>query len=122
IWGKNAVIYTLDVKKEVPYELVADLIRKTQTETNTIIITYSANQAAVVNLLAPDLMISASIKKPDDLTRLSNLDIPDNRLVAFVGTSEPEIGRASCRERVLSVGVGRSVRTAVECSMSITCR
>ena len=90
IWGKNAVIYTLDVKKEVPYELVADLIHKTQSETNTIIITYSANQAAVVNRLAPDLMISASIKKPDDLTRLSNLDIPDNRLVAFVGTSEPD--------------------------------
>ncbi|WP_228384211.1 glycerophosphodiester phosphodiesterase family protein [Sphingobacteruim zhuxiongii] len=90
LWGKNAVIYTLDVKKEVPYAMVVDLIHKTQTETNTIIITYSANQAAVVNKLAPDLMISASIKKPDDLTRLSNLDIPDNKLVAFVGTSEPD--------------------------------
>lgn len=90
IWGKNTVLYTLDVKKEVPYELVVDLIRKTQTETNTIIITYSANQAAVVNRLAPDLMISASMKKADDLTRLSDLDIPDNRLVAFIGTSEPD--------------------------------
>lgn len=90
LWGKNAVIYTLDVKREVPYELLVDIIRKTQSETSSIIITYTANQAAAVNRLAPDLMISASIKSMDDLTRLYGLDIPDTRLVAFVGTAEPD--------------------------------
>ncbi|MGJ1205845.1 glycerophosphodiester phosphodiesterase family protein [Sphingobacterium lactis] len=89
-WGIGRVIYTLDVKKSVPYEKVIEAIRKTKAESNSIIITYSANQAEVVNKLAPDLMISASIKKSDDLTRLNDLGIPDNRLVAFVGTREPD--------------------------------
>ncbi|MBA8988415.1 glycerophosphodiester phosphodiesterase family protein [Sphingobacterium cellulitidis] len=89
-WGIGRVIYTLDVKKSVPYEKVIELIRKTKSEANSIIITYSANQAEVVNRLAPDIMISATIKNRDDLTRLSELSIPDTRIIAFVGTSEPD--------------------------------
>ena len=88
-WGIGKVIFTLDVKKNVPYKKVIDIIRLTKTESNTIIITYNANQASVVNKIAPDLMISATIKHRDDLSRLNNLGIPDNRLIAFVGTSEP---------------------------------
>ena len=89
-WGIGRVIYTLDVKKSVPYEKVIELIRKTKAEANSIIITYSANQAEVVNRLAPDLMISATIKNTDDLNRLSEMSIPDTRLIAFVGTREPD--------------------------------
>ena len=89
-WGIGRVIYTLDVKKSVPYEKVIELIRNSHAESNCIIITYSASQAEVVNRLAPDIMISASIKKIDDLTRLNELGIPDTRLIAFVGTTEPD--------------------------------
>jgi glycerophosphoryl diester phosphodiesterase len=89
-WGIGRVIYTLDVKRSVPYEKVIESIRNNKAESNCIIITYSANQAEVVNRLAPDIMISATIKKADDLTRLSELGIPDTRLIAFVGTSEPD--------------------------------
>jgi len=89
-WGIGRVIYTLDVKKSVPYEKVIELIRKTKAEANSIIITYSANQAEVVNRLAPDLMISTTIKNTDDLNRLSEMSIPDTRLIAFVGTREPD--------------------------------
>jgi glycerophosphoryl diester phosphodiesterase len=78
------------VKRSVPYEKVIESIRNNKAESNCIIITYSANQAEVVNRLAPDIMISATIKKADDLTRLSELGIPDTRLIAFVGTSEPD--------------------------------
>lgn len=88
-WGIGKVIFTLDVKRSVPYKKVIDIIRATRSESNTIIITYNANQAAAVNRIAPDLIISASIKNNDDLSRLNNLGIPDNRLIAFVGTSEP---------------------------------
>lgn len=89
-WGKGRVIFTLDVKRNVPYQLVIDAIRKTNTEAYCVIITYSANQAAVVHNLAPDLMISASIKNVVDLVRLNDVDIPDTRLVAFVGTSQAD--------------------------------
>lgn len=89
-WGVGKVIFTLDVKRNVPYQLVVDAIRKTKAEAYTIIITYSADQAAVVHNLAPELMISASIKHVEDLIRLNDRDIPDTRLVAFVGTSQAD--------------------------------
>ncbi|MFD2538162.1 glycerophosphodiester phosphodiesterase family protein [Sphingobacterium chuzhouense] len=89
-WGIGQVIFTLDVKRNVPYQLVVDAIRKTKSEAYSVIITYSANQAAVVHNLAPDLMISASIKNVEDLIRLNDLDIPDTRLVAFIGTSQAD--------------------------------
>ncbi len=89
-WGIGQVLFTLDVKRNVPYQLVVDAIRKTKAEAYVIIITYSADQAAVVHNLAPDLMISASIKNVEDLIRLNDLDIPDTRLVAFIGTSQAD--------------------------------
>ena len=91
-WGAGKVIFTLDVKKDVPYHLVIDAIRKTKAEAYSIIITYSADQAAVVHNLAPDLMISASIKSAEDLIRLNDSDVPDTRIVAFIGTSEADKG------------------------------
>ncbi|WP_380900300.1 glycerophosphodiester phosphodiesterase family protein [Sphingobacterium suaedae] len=89
-WGVGKVIFTLDVKKNVPYRMVIDAIRRTKSEAYVVIITYSADQAAVVHNLAPDLMISASIKNSEDLVRLNDRDVPDTRLVAFVGTSQAD--------------------------------
>ncbi|HLS97035.1 MAG TPA: glycerophosphodiester phosphodiesterase family protein [Sphingobacterium sp.] len=89
-WGIGKVIFTLDVKRNVPYQLVVDAIRETKAEAYSVVITYSADQAAVVHNLAPDLMISASIKHAEDLIRLNDRDIPDTRIVAFVGTRRPD--------------------------------
>lgn len=89
-WGKGKVIFTLDVKQGVPYDLVIRAIRNQKSESHTVIITYSANQAAAVHNLAPDLMLSAPIKNVSDLVRLNDRDIPDNRLIAFIGTREAE--------------------------------
>ncbi|MGJ1318961.1 glycerophosphodiester phosphodiesterase family protein [Sphingobacterium spiritivorum] len=91
-WGIGKVIYTLDVKQETPYSLVINAIRKTRAEAHVIIITYNPNQADRIFSLAPDLMISASIRNSGDLLRLNDRDIPDNRLVAFVGTREADKG------------------------------
>ncbi len=90
VWGAGKAIFTLDVKKNVPYQLVIDAIRKANAEAFSIIITYSASQAAVVYNLAPELMISASIKNIEDLVRLNDRDVPDTRIVAFIGTRQPD--------------------------------
>ncbi|KGE13638.1 glycerophosphodiester phosphodiesterase family protein [Sphingobacterium deserti] len=90
MWGVGKVIFTLDVKRDVPYRMVVDAIRKAKAEAYCVVITYSADQAATVNNLAPDLMISASIKTADDLLRLSDADVPDTRIVAFIGTAEAD--------------------------------
>ncbi|RBQ11377.1 glycerophosphodiester phosphodiesterase family protein [Pedobacter miscanthi] len=89
-WGKDKVIYTLDVKRGVPYQKMIEAVRRNKAEAYSIIITYSSTQAAEVYRLAPDLMISASIRSIADLERLNQMGIPNNRIVAFVGTSAPE--------------------------------
>lgn len=90
LWGKGKVVFTLDVKKEVSYQKLAALINKTNASAYSIIITYTVNQAVAMHRVDPGLMISSSIKSEADLRRLSEANIADNKLVAFVGTSQPD--------------------------------
>jgi glycerophosphoryl diester phosphodiesterase len=89
-WGKNKVLFTIDLKEGVPYAKIVDAVRKTHSESNSIVITYNANQAAEVHKLAPELMISASVRGKEDLERLNRMEVPNDRIVAFVGVSAPE--------------------------------
>lgn len=89
-WGKNKVLFTVDIKRGVPYHKIVAAVRKTKSETNAIIITYNANQAAEVHQLAPDLMISASARSIADVERLNQMGVPNERIVAFVGTAAPD--------------------------------
>jgi glycerophosphoryl diester phosphodiesterase len=89
-WGKNKVIYTLDIKRGVPMKMIVDAVRKNKAERNTIIITYNANQAAEVSKLAPDLLISVSARGKEDVERMEALGVKAEKMVAFVGTSEPK--------------------------------
>ncbi len=86
-WGAGKVVFTIDVKRGVPYSLVIEAIQRNQAQAYSVVITYNADQAAMVHQLAPDLMISASIHSREDLLRLNDRSIPDNRLIAFVGTT-----------------------------------
>lgn len=89
-WGKGKALFTIDIKRGVPYDKIIAAVRKTGAETNSVIITYNANQAAKVHQLAPDLMISATVKKPEDLERLNELGVPNHKIIAFVGSTEPD--------------------------------
>lgn len=89
-WGKNKVLFTIDIKRGVPYSKIVAAVRKTKSETNAIVITYNANQAAEVHQLAPDLMISASARSIADIERLNQAGVPNDKIVAFVGTAAPD--------------------------------
>ena len=89
-WSKGRVLLTIDLKKGVSYAKVIEKVKQYKTESNSIIITYTANQAQEVHRLAPDLMISASVQKKAELKRLNSLGIPDNKIVAFVGVAAPD--------------------------------
>jgi glycerophosphoryl diester phosphodiesterase len=91
-WGRDKVLFTLDVKRNVSFASVIAQVRATHTEPNVAIITYNAADAARVHELAPDLMISVTIRNEAEYNRLRELGIPDNRMVAFVGTRTPEPG------------------------------
>jgi len=89
-WSKGKVLLTIDLKKGVSYVKVIEKVRQYKVESNSIIITYTADQAKEVHQLAPELMISASVQKKAELKRLNNMGIPNNRIVAFVGVSAPD--------------------------------
>ncbi len=88
-WGKNKVIYTLDVKRNTPYEKVVAMVKKLHAEDYCVIITYDVNQAKKVYELDPNLMISVTIRDLKEYERHQQAGIPDKNMVAFIGTKEP---------------------------------
>ena len=88
-WGKGKVVYTLDVKRGVPYEKVIESIRKNNAEAYSIVITYNANQARAFHKLAPDIWLSVSANGKEDIQRLKEYKVNTDKVVAFVGTAEP---------------------------------
>jgi glycerophosphoryl diester phosphodiesterase len=89
-WGKNKVIFTLDVKKTTPYRKVLELVKSKKAENFAVIITYNANEAIEVYKLNPDVLISVSLMQESDYYRLKELGIPDKNMLAFIGTREPK--------------------------------
>lgn len=89
-WGKGKVVYTLDVKRGVPFKMIVDAVRRNKAENYSIIITYNANQAAEVAQLAPDLLLSVSARGKEDVERMQEMGVKTENMVAFVGISFPK--------------------------------
>ena len=88
LWGKGKVLFTVDIKREVPFELVVDAIKRHQAEPYSAVITYSVGAAKKIHRLHPELMLSVTIRNDDELQRLEESGIPIDRWIAFTGTSE----------------------------------
>ncbi|RYU97275.1 glycerophosphodiester phosphodiesterase family protein [Emticicia agri] len=88
-WGKNKVIYGLDVKRNTPYEKVVAMVKKLHAENYCMIIVYDANQAKKVHELDPGLMISVTVRDMKEYERHHEAGVPDKNMVAFIGTREP---------------------------------
>jgi glycerophosphoryl diester phosphodiesterase len=89
-WGKNKVIFTLDVKRSVPYPMVVAMVQQYRAQNYAAIITYNAADAALVHRLDSTLMISVTLRNEAEYNRHRELGIPDHRMIAFVGTSQPD--------------------------------
>lgn len=89
-WGRNKVIFTLDVKKTTPFKNVIEMVNQQNAQNYAVIITYNANEAIEVYKLDPNLLISVSIMQISDYERLHQAGIPDKNMVAFIGTREPK--------------------------------
>nr|WP_245802725.1 glycerophosphodiester phosphodiesterase family protein [Belliella pelovolcani] len=87
-WGKGKVLYTVDIKREVPFEMVIEAIKKTQAEPYAAVITYSVEAAKKVHALHPELMLSVTIRNEEELQRFEDSGIPIDQWIAFTGTSE----------------------------------
>ncbi|WP_106134497.1 glycerophosphodiester phosphodiesterase family protein [Mongoliibacter ruber] len=87
-WGKGKTVFTVDVKREVPFELVVEAIKKYNAEPYAAVITYSVGAAIKVHRLHPELMLSVTIRNEEELERFENSGIPVDRWIAFTGLSE----------------------------------
>jgi glycerophosphoryl diester phosphodiesterase len=86
-WAKtNNVVLTLDIKRGVSIEKVVQAIAKNKAEDQSIIITYSIDQAKRVHNLAPNLMLSVSARNDRELNDLLKSGIPTTNMLAFTGT------------------------------------
>jgi len=88
IWSKGKALLTVDVKQSVPYEKLIAEIRETESEAHAAIITYSFAAAKKMHLLAPELMLSITIRNEEEIQRFEETGIPWTRVIAFTGVAE----------------------------------
>ncbi len=96
VWSKGKALLTVDIKRSVPYEKIVEEVRETKSETHAALITYSFEAAKKLNRMAPELMLSVTIRNEEEIQRLEEAGIPWNRVIAFTGVAErtPEFNRA----------------------------
>jgi len=86
-WGKGKVLFTVDIKREVPFEMVVDAIRSHHAETYAAVITYSVEAAKKIHSLHSELMLSVTIRNEEELERFDESGIPIENMIAFTGVS-----------------------------------
>ena len=89
LWGKGKVLFTLDVKRGVPFEKVVATVEKLDAAPYAAIITYRIQDAKLVYSMNPGIMISVSAGDDGALEQIVKSGIPLQNLLGFVGTREP---------------------------------
>ncbi|SNR15425.1 glycerophosphodiester phosphodiesterase family protein [Tenacibaculum jejuense] len=89
-WGKNKVLFTLDVKRGVPFAKVLELVEKHNATDYAAIITYRVSDAKLVHELNKEVMISVSARDEGALVQIEKANLPADKLLGFVGTRQPD--------------------------------
>lgn len=87
--AQRGAFFTIDVKRNVPFEKVIQQVVAHNMQRQSVIITYNAADALKVHTLKPDILISANMRNVEEADRVLATGIPTDRLIAFVGTREP---------------------------------
>lgn len=86
-WGNGKVLFTVDIKREVPFEMVIDAIKSHHAESYAAVITYSVEAAKKIHSLHSELMLSVTIRNEEELERFDESGIPIENMIAFTGVS-----------------------------------
>lgn len=90
LWAKqNGTIVELDKKPTTSFRNIISHVRAAGAEQNTILITYNDNQAKEVARLAPDLMMTASIRSLEHQKELEAAGVDMTKVIAWMGISNP---------------------------------
>ncbi|MFC3415856.1 glycerophosphodiester phosphodiesterase family protein [Algoriphagus hitonicola] len=88
LWAKGKALLTVDIKRSVPFEEVVKIIDKTGAESYAALISYTFPAAKKLHSLAPELMLSVTIRNGEEIKRFEETGIPWDRVIAFTGLAE----------------------------------
>lgn len=88
IWSNGKALLTVDIKRSVPYKKIVEEVRNTKSEAHAALISYSFEAAKKLHLMAPELMLSVTIRNEEEIERQEETGIPWNRVIAFTGVAE----------------------------------
>ncbi|MEM1131329.1 MAG: glycerophosphodiester phosphodiesterase family protein [Pseudomonadota bacterium] len=114
-WAKGRTVLQIDFKRSAPYEDVIAMIRAENMAQNVILIAYSVAAAKKLHDLAPEILISLSIDRPDALAEAEAAGISRENIVAFTGTRLPrpnlytELDKADVEVIFGTLGGSRSI-------------
>lgn len=105
IWSKGKALLTVDIKQSVPYEKIIEVVRETESEAHAALITYSFAAAKKLHYMAPELMLSVTIRNMEEIQRMEQSGIPWTRVIAFTGVAErpQEFNRALHEKGVFTI-------------------
>jgi len=87
-WSKGKALLTVDIKRSVPFEKIIEEVRSTDSEGHAALITYTFPAAKKLHSMAPEFMLSVTIRNQDEIKRLEETGIPWSRVIAFTGLAE----------------------------------
>ncbi|WP_313374641.1 glycerophosphodiester phosphodiesterase family protein [Chishuiella sp.] len=86
-WGKEKSIYFMvDIKKGVDYNDIVSLVNKNKMQNQVVLVTYTVGQAKKLHQIAPDILLSVSMRNEHEFDEMMNSGIPTDKMVAFTGT------------------------------------
>lgn len=86
-WGKQKPIYFMvDIKKGVDYKDIVSTIKQANMQNQVVLVTYTVGQAKKLHQLAPEMLLSVSMRNERELNEMLNSGIPTDKMVAFTGT------------------------------------
>jgi glycerophosphoryl diester phosphodiesterase len=102
---REDLILMLDIKPKVDYKDVIKAVEKAGAENRVVLIATSIDGAKKLHRLAPEMMLSITIRNMDEWQRYKSSGIPADRVVAFTGTrlSKPELYDTIHKEGILTI-------------------
>lgn len=84
-WARGKTILNLD-KKDVPPQMIVQLIHNLKASHFVIVTVHNADQAAFYYKSNPDLVMSAFVKTPAELETYEKAGIPWQNMIAYIGS------------------------------------
>lgn len=97
VWSKGKTVINLD-KKDVPFAMVADLIRTHKAECHVMLTVHTGAQARYYYDRFPDVMMSAFVRNEKEYEDVEISGVPWSHMIAYVGHTIDEKNAAICKK------------------------